>query len=46
MSNDARLRLKWKDELLSYLHPFRNLVSKPVYKLICEVSHGILRVVH
>ena len=39
---DARLRLKWKVELLSYLRPFREIVSKPVHKLICEVSHGIL----
>jgi len=23
MSNDARLRLKWKVDLLSYLKPFR-----------------------
>jgi len=42
MSKDARLRLKWKVSLLSYLKPFRDLVSKPVYKLVCEVSHGIL----
>jgi len=42
MSNDARLRLKWKVGLLTYLKAFRSLASKPVYKLICEVSHGIL----
>jgi len=42
MNNDARMRLKWKVALLTYLKPFRRLVSKPVYKLVCEVSHGIL----
>jgi len=30
MSNDARLRLKWKVDLLSYLKPFRVYLSKPV----------------
>jgi len=42
MSKDARSRLKWKVALLSYLKPFRDIVSKPVYKLVCEVSYGIL----
>jgi len=42
MSNDACLRLKWKVGLLTYLKAFRRLANKPVYKLICEVSHGIL----
>jgi hypothetical protein len=42
MSNDARLRLKWKVDLLSYLKPFRVYLSKPVNKLIGEAVYGIL----
>jgi len=42
MSNDARLRQKWKVELLSHLKPFRGYFSKPVNKLICEVVYGML----
>jgi len=42
MSDDARLRLKWKVDLLSYIKPFRDRLSKPVNKLIGEVMYGIL----
>ncbi len=42
MSNDARLRLKWKVDLLSYIKPLRDDLSKPVNKLIGEVVYGIL----
>jgi len=42
MSKDARLRQKWKVDLLSYLKPFRSYLSKPVNKLIGEAVYGIL----
>ncbi|MFQ5519048.1 MAG: hypothetical protein ACE5E3_03505, partial [Mariprofundus sp.] len=42
MINDARLRLKWKVELLSYIKPLRDCLSKPVNKLIGEAVYGIL----
>jgi len=42
MSKDARLRLKWKVELLSYMKPFRDCLSQPVNKLISEVAYGML----
>ncbi|MDX8411476.1 MAG: hypothetical protein R8K46_06360, partial [Mariprofundaceae bacterium] len=42
MNNDARLRQKWKVDLLSYLKPLRAHLSKPVNKLIGETVYGIL----
>jgi len=42
MCNDARSRLKWKVELLSYLNVFSPLVKKPVMKLVHEMVYGIL----
>jgi len=42
MSNHAHLRLKWKVDLLTYLKPFHDCLSKPVNKLICESVYGML----
>lgn len=42
MRKDSRLRQKWKVDFLGYLKPFRGILSKPVNKLISEVTYGIL----
>lgn len=42
MQNFSRLRQKWKAELTNYLSPACQVLSRPVHKLIIEMSYGML----
>ena len=46
MKHGSKERNKWKVRIANSINQCRNLVKRPVRKLMAEIVSGILRVVH